>query len=87
MVDIFKKKILIRMGFFDLKEDAQKRMKEKAEYGSVTIMLDQEGKHPEKIKTYHIPRPRILQGFGCNSKRGKLITRILPKDVTINCSK
>jgi len=56
-------------------------------HGIVTIKSYGEDRHTEKIEKFRITPPGIFQGVGDNPKKGKLRKRILPEDVTINCSK
>lgn len=40
-----------------------------------------------ELKNYKIPGPTLFSGRGVNPRRGKIIKRVTPENVTINCSK
>jgi DNA topoisomerase-1 len=60
----------------------EQRAKEQEQYG--TAMMDH---HPQKIANFRIEPPGLFRGRGDHPKMGKLKKRVMPEDVTINCSK
>ncbi|XP_064187192.1 DNA topoisomerase I, mitochondrial isoform X1 [Anguilla rostrata] len=62
-----------------LKEEANKQTEE---YGY--CLLDG---HREKIGNFRVEPPGLFRGRGEHPKMGKLKRRVMPEDITINCSK